>query len=264
MKRQQLDESSRAARFDLDPRYHFFPEMRAGFREKANAILSGELVITGDSNRRRIGVELEFSCVYRNGQTLAELDRDLVLDHGAFYQPELGANQIEIMTSPIDVSINRFSSLKGAICETTGLLVERLGLVRGNLIRHGTDPVLVISDDCRTTSYPRYRIVPDFHDHNRNVNAISLIGRGDEKVNVGRAIVVAATSSIQPNIDCHSSEEAIDLLNRALMASPLAVALGANARFVDGVDTGYADVRGMLWDYSHDVRNSEEVQSGIT
>jgi len=46
------------------------------------------------------------------------------------------------------------------------------------------------------------------------------------------------------------------------MISPLAVALGANAPYMNLLDTGYADVRFLAWEISHDSCSHEELANG--
>ena len=75
-------------------------------------------------------------------------------------------------------------------------------------------------------------------------------------------IVVGAMSSVQANVDCHSITEAIEMLNIALCIGPFVVAMGANARFINGVDSGMADMRGALWEWSHDIRTYAEMCTG--
>ena len=48
------------------------------------------------------------------------------------------------------------------------------------------------------------------------------------------------------------------MLNRAFIAGPYAVTMFANARFLDGKDTGLADLRSLYWEVSHDIRTDYE------
>lgn len=69
-------------------------------------------------------------------------------------------------------------------------------------------------------------------------------------------------NSVQITIDAQGFLDAIDKLNRSLMISPYAVAIGANARYLGCRDTGICDVRFPAWETSHDTRSPSEVASG--
>jgi hypothetical protein len=92
----------------------------------------------------------------------------------------------------------------------------------------------------------------------------SYFGKHGSLIRCDDAASVGAMSSIQYNLDCLSVADGIELLNRAFVNGPYAVALGANARFLDGMDTGYADVRSIVWEFSHDIRTYAELSQGLS
>ncbi|MBI4256728.1 hypothetical protein HY626_01570 [Candidatus Uhrbacteria bacterium] len=256
--------TSRAERFDA--LYPFFPEMRALFRETAESILDRTVDTGSNKTGRRVGVELEFSCMTREGEPLDEDTRNALVQKYPSYQYELGAAQIEIMTPPIDITVaGGFGQLRNAIRSETSLLRSRVGAVGASIVRLGSDPLVHADQRGRSKrAKDRYVLVPDFHRRHRRDGLPTFIGRDGGLIRCDHAAGLGMMSSVQYNLDCHSSEEALQLLNLALVSGPYAVAMGANARFVDGVDSGYADIRGIVWEFSHDIRTPGEVSRGLS
>lgn len=253
---------SRAERFDR--LYPFFPSMREAFRAKANDILDGRVDI-GSSSSRRIGIELEFSCIQEDGEPLPESVRNKIVSENKGYQKELGASQIEIMTQPIDIEApGSLTALRDTVRHATRHLDSNLSAVQARTVRMGADPNVFLDDRGRTQTENRYRIVPDFHDRHRREGLPSRIGVGAGQVRCDQATAVGAMSSIQFNLDCHSIDEALRITNRSLVTGPYSVAMGANARFLDGTDTGIADIRNIIWDLSHDIRTYGEAARGLS
>ncbi len=264
-----LFETSRAQRFDAE--YPFFVDMRASLREQAKAIMEGGFpmcVDTQEVHPVRVGIEMERSCVCFSGQPLPESVRNQLVAKHPGWQMELGAAQIEIMTPAIDVTqCGGFTALKGAMIEEDSLLVNVLGSVGARPVRMGSDPIVFADQRGRTTSKEkeRYRIVPDFHTKNRRPGMPEMIGIGRRgQVRVCEATSVVPMSSVQFNMDAASMAEAVALLNAAFEVGPITVALGANARYMNGVDTGFADVRAIVWEMSHDIRTHAEVAHGLS
>lgn len=256
--------TSRAERFDA--LYTFFPEMRALFRETAERILDRAVDTGSVPAGRRVGVELEFSCMTHAGEPLDEDTRNALVRQYPDYQYELGAAQIEIMTPPIDLTVaGGFGRVRDAIRAETALLKGRVGEVGASIVRLGSDPLVHADERGRSRrAKDRYVLVPDFHRRHRRDGLPTFIGRDGGLIRCDHAAGLGMMSSVQYNLDCHSPEEALELLNLALSSGPYAVAMGANARFVDGVDSGYADIRGIVWEFSHDIRTPGEVSRGLS
>ncbi|MDO8584160.1 MAG: glutamate-cysteine ligase family protein [bacterium] len=254
---------SRAERFD--EQYPFFRVMREEFRRIAEGIMNGSIVTSHASEGRRVGVELEFSCITKDGSPLSEAVRNRIVDENPKYQQELGAAQIEIMTPPIFVTASKgFSALRDSMHVETQRLVQILAQNNALVVRFGADPIVPLTEAIRTRGKERYLTVPNFHQRNLRKGLPIQIGRGAGLVPCDQAIYTGAMSSVQYNLDCHSPEEALALLNYSLGTGPYAVALGANARFFGGVDTGLADIRAIVWEFSHDIRTAEEVSMKLS
>jgi hypothetical protein len=200
-----------------------------------------------------------------DGLPLDEETRNQIVGSHRDYQTELGSAQIEIMTSPIPVTVpGGFSVLYEAMRTETEGLDACLQQVSARTIRLGSDPNVFADERCRTRSKERYRLVPGFHAKHRRPGMPSHFGNGGSLIRCDDTASVGAMSSIQYNLDCLSVADGIELLNRSFVTGPYTVALGANARFLDGMDTGYADVRGMIWELSHDIRTYAEVSQGLS
>lgn len=261
-----MNQRSQASRFDKH--YPWFPMMRKALRKQMRIILKEQKRFNkSETSKRCVGIEIETSCIKDNGQPLDEVTRDTLVEQHKVrvWQKELGAAQIEIMTEPIDLSIpGGLKELKQAMIEETHVLEKALKNVSARPVRLGSDPIVEIDDRGRTTSDERYRIIPNFHMKNRRPGMQATVGVGDGQIRVDNPTAVVAMSSVQFNLDCHSVFEAIELLNRCLITGPYTVALGANARFLDGKDTRFSDIRGAAWEVSHDIRTHGELLQGVS
>jgi hypothetical protein len=258
----RLTTQSRAARFD--ERYPFFKDMRAELYTELQKILDGMVTIDAGHNKRRAGIETEYTCVYDDGSPLTEEHRNaIVTAQSDCMQTELGASQIEVTTPPVDLSIERgATTLLRLMKKRDRQLLEALRVHGAVAVGMGTNPLIATDDSGRTHSIPRYLQVPDFHDANRRTDISPVLTHNADPISVDRATIVGAMSSIQVNLDVGAGE-AIDLLNRSFVTGPFAVALGANARYIEGRDSGFADVRGAGWETSHDIRTPDEISDGV-
>lgn len=245
--------NSRASRFDCEDGCGHFSDIRARLRDTANAILMGSIVVKSVSTRRLLGVETETSCIgLSNAFTQDERD-NLVASHPAVWDSELGAVQIETKTQPVDIlSKGGLGRLRSEIVAEDSRLTSELEKIGAIQMRLGSNPLVALDDSIRSKGILRYRVVPDFHARFRRISNLRGMWGAHPRV-------VGAFSSIQYNLDCNSPDEAIQFVNQALVTGPYAVALSANARFLEGKDTGYADIRTMLWERSHDIRTELEV-----
>lgn len=258
-----LSEKSLASRFDVE--YPHFPEMRAQFRKRAQEILSNERPVEGETDRRLVGFELEFSCIDGAGQPMSETVRnELVASEPDRWGKELGSSQIEVKTEPVDLmASDGLEQMRQSIFTETRRLMNALdqrGLIA---VRLGTNPLLPLDESLRSHDPDRYILVPDFHDRHRRPGISPSLGLGAHQVRVDIARIIGAASSVQFNVDCRSVEEALAVLNYAFMLSPVVLAMTGNSRFLDGKDTGFSDIRGPMWELSHDIRTPGELSLGV-
>jgi hypothetical protein len=161
---------------------------------------------------------------------------------------ELCGNQIELKTEPINgFSLDKLFGILKAQEDRLSKDLEEEGL---KTIRIGALPN-VNPHDVIVTNLERYHLVPGFHDQWRGEHIETLIGG----VDFACAKAVGLFSSVQLNLQARSLEDGVDKVNRSLMIGPYVTALTGNARVVDGVDTGYNDIRMLAWERSHDIRS---------
>lgn len=248
----------------FDELYSFQPIMRDRFIEQANQVLSK--YNPKKSTDRYVGFELEYSVVGRDFSSVSEDIRNCAIDSEGFADEsggritkEVGASQIEIVSDPQivdgkDGGLNLLNRLK----YTENRLAERLEKDKAFLLRMGAHPLVRIAEIENTKNEPKYVHCPRFHEENQRQGIDQYIGM-NEAVNARNALIPGITNAVQLNVDCLHPTEAIDIFNRAFMIAPVATVFGANAGFLQGIDTGYADVRYLAWGISHDIRSWGEV-----
>jgi len=205
-----------------------------------------------------VGLEMETSVIDHCGQAVGQPLRDRIVDILPYVSCELGASQLEWRTDPIMVAGE--DGLEKLILQARQRDVEVHNAVRlydGWVLRSGTNP-FVNADEIVRTDKPKYRMVPDFHNQNRQRQDTD-ISRNGHIVSVGDAAVVSLLNSLQCNCQATDFADAVDKANRSLMIGPMTVALSANAGLLYGKDTGLADLRMLAWERSHDTRNTREI-----
>lgn len=194
----------------------------------------------------RIGLEVEM-CVYDSEGNPALPGKKLT--ETSFTDVELGANQLEMRTEPIQLT-----SLKCLEEELQSKEEELRSMTDLKLVRIGAIPNLSVND-VQVTDKEKYHVVPKYHDDNRGSHINTVVGG----INFDKAKCVSLFNSTQFNIQADGLEDAVDKLNRSLMISPYLVAISGNARIINNIDTGIKDIRMMAWEVSHDTRSMEEV-----
>lgn len=248
---------SRASRFDGEDGCEHFNDTRARLRDTANAILTGTISVRSAGTQRLLGIETETSCI-GSSSTFTQDQRDkIVASRPGMWDIELGAMQIETKTQPVDLLLKGgLRRLQAEVVAEDALLTSELEKVGAVQMRLGSNPLVALDDSVRSQGILRYQTIPDFHARFRRMSSIDGLFGSHPRV-------VGAFSSIQYNLDCNSPKEAIKFINHAFVTGPYAVALSANARFLEGKDTGYADIRTLLWEQSHDIRTEREVAQGL-
>jgi hypothetical protein len=244
----------------FDEAYPFQYAMRNRFVEEANDVLAKCTV--KDPDERHIGFEMEFSVVHENLKPVVESIRNSCIDpegyvdaSGGRVTSEVGASQIEIVSKPEIVNgasggLDILEHLKF----TQNRLVKQLSDKKAFLLRIGAHPLVQIDEIKNTANVPKYVECPRFHRQNQRPGLDRYIGL-NEAVNTTNPLIPGITNAVQLNVDCLNFDEAIDIFNRALMTAPVATVFGANAGFIQGIDTQYADLRYLAWGISHDIRS---------
>lgn len=193
----------------------------------------------------RVGLEVEYHTRDADGPAPAD-SASLSLP---FTSCELGTTQIEAMTPP--VLLDNPDRLAYELHETERLLKAASPL---RMTRIGAVPDL--HPDAAVTQQEKYVRVPAFHDANRPVNRSTVVGNTDFLT--GRC--VGLFQSVQVNLQAESLDAAVDLLNQSFARQAPLIAMCANAPMVDGIQTGFADVRIPAWRATHDLRTDQDVR----
>lgn len=257
-------------RFDKEPGGDYQIRMRELFIDEANKRLKG--YNPREPEVFQIGFETEFNIVNFELEPANQLVRDGAIDSFSdkatgkrgFVGPELGASQIEIQTSPIDVKNQSALLALEELRKHEGQLANWLWKQNAYLLRIGANPLIPISEiktSIGKEEYEKYQKCPKFHEDHQRPQLKTHIGLFDQ-IDVRSAKIPGITNSVQINLDCYSIEDAIEILNRALVFSPIATLLGSNAGFINCTDSGYADLRYIAWLISHDIRTLAEFEAG--
>src|SRR5581483_8296202 len=235
--------------------------MLDAFQRRAGELLGQEAVFTKEKGVIKVGLEVEYSLLDQNLRQVEESCRNRIVDENLeFLAPELGASQIELRTPPILLLENSgFRSVNATLVERQGCIETSAHEQGIQVLCSGTNPFIPLNEVVRSDK-TKYQLVPNFHNDRRDGVVTCL---GTEGLDIGDAAVVGLLNSVQANIEATKFYDAVDKLNRSFMISPMAVALTANARFLDLRDSSFNDVRMIAWERSHDTRNQIERELGI-
>ncbi len=249
-------------RFDCDTER----KMREGFVEKALRIISEKPLYRKDGTTLFAGLELEFTLTTGNLNLVPQVHRDDVIKQfPECTSVELGAHQLEVTTQPaLDIQADGGWALAEDM-ETRLTNIFRYARNMGvQIARIGLYPLVKEKDIDYTRGaerYTKYHRCPTWHmDHQRSDANKTL--QACETVTVSNAYLVGLMNAVHFTVDARDFEDGVDKVNRSLMLSPIALAIGGNARYLNACDTGYSDARFPIWEISHDTRSPQEVASG--
>ncbi len=238
-------------------------EMRDSYDKQCLEILSKPDYYRKSGDEIKVGFESEVA-IHPNSDQVTHADieklRDEIIGSETIREhtdKELGVAQIEFRTPPIVINKKRGGRIVGyRVIESfyrdiwsKVLLSARQNNCR--LIRCGTNPFLPVMNSPRTNK-PKYQTVPDYYNFHRRKDVEPVIGREPNKLNVGDAAIVSLFQSFQVNLQANSFDDAIDKMNRSFMIAPYLLALSANSRYLEYLDTGIQDLRMKSWELSHD------------
>jgi len=241
-------------------------QMRDGFVRVAEEIFFEEALYLKDGVTFYAGMELEFPIIQNGFSPTTQDVRDEITNRFPKHTSvELGANQLEIIHEPpVDICRSGIGALENDMQTNFSAIQKEIQKKSAMITRVGCYPLIDIEKVAHTKGeqkYAKYERSPLWHMEHQRPGAPRVL-RVAEPINVSNAYVVSLMNAAQITVDAESFADAIDKLNRSLMISPMAVALGANARYLGLCDTGYADVRFVAWEISHDSRSYEELASG--
>lgn len=234
-------------------------EMLAAFREQARNIILSQDKFVKNNNTLRVGFESEVA-IYKENLALRDIERirnKIIQEVPDITDTELGAAQIELRTPPIDaLNPSGFNELAKIYKDEFKLLVQAAKKQNCSILRIGANPFLPIKDTPRTNKL-KYRLVPDYYNQHRPKEADTIIGLGKNRVDIGDAAIVSLFQSFQVNVEAKSLNDACSKMNRTLFIAPYLLAISANARFLEFIDTKLQDMRMTAWEKSHDTRMSD-------
>lgn len=210
---------------------------------------------------RLMGIETEYSLIKPDTTQADEHSRDAIINgQKTWLQPELGAAQIELTTSPEPIERSGINHMIDQYI-TRELYIVSAAKTHGlQVLRNGTNPFIPVNEIVRS-SKPKYTAVPNFYNQQRTVTNTN-IGK-DAQVDIGDLSVISLFNSVQLNIEAKDSDDSIDLINRAIAISPMMVTITGNSRYLDGIDTQISDMRMLAWSKAVDTRTEAERNAGI-
>lgn len=229
--------------------------MREAFEEQVEELFENEELYRKSYSDVKIGLETEYPVVDRNFEAIEHTLRDQVIEGLDFADVEVGGSQVEVRTDP--VKLGSLSRLEKEMRLIEADLQDEAEVRDIQVLRSGTHPFVDL-DDVPRSAEEKYQTVPDFHDQHRNSDIQEKLGV-KETIDPRNADLAATINSTQTNIEAKNFEDAVEKANYTYMISPFLSAISANARIIDGKDTGIADVRTPLWERSHDIRTDEEL-----
>lgn len=231
-------------------------KMKEAFVEQARTIVYDPDRFRKNGHSVKIGFESEVA-IYSENTVCADLEtkRNAILqDVAGFTDVELGAAQIELRTPPIDIlGESGFDKLRDIYKKNFLALAQAARKQDTAILRVGSNPFLPIKNTPRTNE-PKYRLVPDFYNQHRPQETDTIIGLGKHRVDIGDAAIVSLFQSFQINLEAQSFEDACDKMNRSFAIAPYLMAMAANARYLEFLDTEIQDMRLLAWEMSHDTR----------
>ena len=230
-------------------------EMREAFEKQAEKILENEGRYRKSKNNLNVGLETEYAAVDRDWEPIGREVRNQMIEGLDFADVEVGASQIEVRSDP--VRPGSLAELEDEMRLIEADLQDEAAVRDVNVFRAATNPFIDLGSIERTDQ-PKYDRVPSFHNQHRNSGVQDGFGR-DQTIDPRNAGLPAAINSTQVNVEAQSLEDAVDKANYTYMISPFLSAISGNARFLDGKDLGFSDVRMPLWEKSHDIRTDEQL-----
>lgn len=230
-------------------------EMLEAYDKAATDNMSKPEFYEKDGDEVKIGFESEVAIHSHMHIDEYEDKRDEIIeDLPEFTDRELGVAQIEFRTPPINiVERNGFQKITSIYKNNFSRILSYAKKHRCSILRCGTNPFLPVKNSPRTNT-PKYRLVPDYYNYNRRKDADTVIGLDNNKVDIGDASIVSLFQSFQINLEANSFGDAIDKMNRSFGIAPYLLALGANSRYLEYIDTYMQDTRLHSWEKSHDTK----------
>lgn len=227
-------------------------EMRKAFDEQINKNLSciNKIDVAID---HRIGLENEYFIIDKDKNPVTQSFRDSILQGELFFKKELGVSQIELNTIPISIEqgheevLHFIKEQENAIVKKAkkfGCSVIRMGFYPGNL------------DDIQATYDPEHnQKILNVYEKMRKDYFDCYIG----DVNIGSRMheLISGCQASELNMEV-DLDRAIPVLNKTYEMSPLFIALSANSPIVNYSNSGYLEIRNIIWEKGYELRTFDK------
>jgi len=238
--------------------------MRESFCLVADQILQDQNSFQQEENWR-IGFELELPLVTEDMGVADQKQRDLIVSRSVNCGKELGAHQVELSNpQPIEHWIQSPRLIQETLEEIIHPIKQDAASMGLRFLRIGFVPFPEVNATLATKGVYKYEHCPRWHRENQEPSREDLAGMTRQGIWVNDPFIVSLANATHVTVDATGFTDAIDKLNRALMISPMATALGASGQFCMGKDTGYRDIRFTTWRISHETRDLADVSSGLS
>jgi len=229
--------------------------MRESFEQQVEEILDSAEKYEHETTWK-VGLETEYGLVDNNLRPVGHELRDELIGDLDFADVEVGGSQVELRTDPM--MPQSLSELKNNLEEHESELIQEAGDLGLNLVRSGTNP-FVNTNDIPISSEEKYQQVPSFYEKARHEEIQGSFGCKDV-IDPRDSDLAALINSTQVNVQAEGLQDAVDKANLTYMISPFLSAISGNARFLEGKDLGFSDVRMPLWEKSHDIRDPDSFE----
>jgi len=201
----------------------------------------------------RIGLENEYLIVNNDMRPVSQSFRDSILHEEPLLKRELGISQIELNTIPISIE-NGHEEVLYFVKEQEYAIAKKVKNYGCSIIRIGCYPGSL--NDLQATYDPEHnQKILDIYGKMRREYFDSYIGN----VKIGNRIheLISGCQASELNIEVNP-DKAIPLLNKTYEISPLFIALSANSPIIDLSNTGYLEVRNVIWKKGYELRTFDE------
>lgn len=244
--------------------------MLRAYEKSIELLRKYESSFIGDPNELPLGLEDEFSVVDIANPacqiSTGKLRDQLIIKKPERRVMELGMNQIETHTQHQDIfKPEGLMALIQGHLKVSNDLVNDANQLGAKILRCGINPFVRVDKIMRTADVEKYKVVPDYYTQRRNPEAITQFGLGGaKKVVVENGAIPSILNAFQLNMQASSFEHAIEMVNLGMMLSPYLVAVSGNSALLQGMDTGYNDLRFLLWENNFDIRTAQQIEEKFT
>lgn len=201
----------------------------------------------------KVGIENEYMVVDKELKPAPQAIRDYFINENPLWKRELGASQIEFNSLPISVETDH-EKLLNHVKQQEETVAKQLEKYDCHILRMGFYPGN-LSDIKITDISERYQSILDKYSMYRKEYFDCNLGGIDMGQHINA--MIGGGQSSQLNLQVRQND-AIGLLNMIYELTPLFVALSSNSTIIDKKNSGYLEVRNVLWEDGYELRTYDE------